>query len=139
MRESTESHCRSSDSGVSGLYSGSGSGKSNVTNLSVGVGAQTVPDWRRQHAVSWRHLILSTLPAQHTRLERQEEELCRKFERLYQRNKKYERKLNRYNQALRTVPNYTKTYWDYPQRCWDIYSDTSALYKGKTREKSSEK
>ena len=86
--------------------------------------------------VSWRHLILSTLPPHHTRLERQEEELCRKFERLYQRNKKYERKLNRYNQAIRTVSSYNKTYWDYPQRCWDIYSDTTtALYnQGKVRE-----
>ena len=46
-------------------------------------------------------MILSTLPPHHTRLERQEEDLCRKFERLYQRNQKYERKLNRYNQAVR--------------------------------------
>ena len=89
--------------------------------------------------MSWRQLILNTLPAQHTRQEQQEEDLCRKFERLYQRNKKYERKLNRYNQAIRTVSSYTKTYWDYPQRCWDIYSDTpAALYnQGKVRENMS--
>ena len=49
VRASTESHCRSSDSGISGVYSGSsgcGSGKSN--NCSLGVGGQ---DWRRQHQV----------------------------------------------------------------------------------------
>ena len=108
VRASTESHCRSSDSGVSGVYSGvsgssvSGSGK--WKSCGVGVGGQ---DWRRQHQVSWRQLILSTLPPHHTRLERQEEDLCRKFERLYQRNKKYERKLNRYNQTLRRGSGHT--------------------------------
>ena len=62
--------------------------------------------------MSWRQLILNTLPAQHTRQEQQEEDLCRKFERLYQKNKNYERKLNRFSSpAVRT----TKTYWDYPQ------------------------
>ena len=75
--------------------------------------------WRSKHHVSWRQMILTTLPPHHTRQERQEEELCRKFERLYQKNKNYERKCNRYSgSGLRITPDVstlTKTYWDYPQ------------------------